>query len=165
VTDTTRSRAPLWLIAPGAAVFIVALAVSAVFDAGLRALHFFQAWLYIATVVLSIRGSRWGFFIGISTAAFWNYALFFTSPLFSDLVKTPTRPDVLLQTLAWFGNVAIIAGSLWAYSRLSERGRADGGRFVLAFVGCTGFLAIIVAIFTPERLAIFPRLLHPHWPF
>jgi hypothetical protein len=165
MTDSARTRGPLWLIAAGAAVFILALAVSALFDASLRALHFFQAWLYIAAVVLSSRGSRWGFFIGISTAALWDYALFFTSPLFSDLVKTPTRPDVLLQTLAWFGNVAIIAGSLWAYSRLSDGRRADWGRFALACVGCTGFLAIIVAIFTPERLVIFPGLLHPHWPF
>ena len=165
MADLGRSRIPLWLIIPGAAVFILALTVSAVFDASLRALHFFQSWLYIATVVLSIRGSRWGFFIGVSTAAFWDYALFFTSPLFSDLVKTPTRPDVLVQTLAWFGNVAIIAGCVWAYSRLTDRRRADWGRFMLAFVGCTGFLAIIVAIFTPERLAIFPGLLHPHWPF
>jgi len=165
MTDSTRSKGPLWLIVPGAGVFTVALAVSAIFDSSLRALHFFQWWLYVATVVLSARGSRWGYFIGISTAAFWNYALFFTSPLFSDLVKTPTRPDVLLQTLAWFGNVAIIAGSLWAYSRLGDRRRADWGRLMLALAGCTGFLAIIVAIFTPERLAIFPGLLHPHWPF
>jgi hypothetical protein len=46
------------------------LAVSAIFEADLRALHFFQAWLYIATVAFSVRGNRWGYFIGIATALF-----------------------------------------------------------------------------------------------
>lgn len=159
------SRRPLWVIIPGAAVFVLALAVSAIFEADLRWLHFFQAWLYIATVGLSIRGNRWGYFVGISAAVLWDYALFFTSPLFSELLKTPTRPDVLLQTLAWFGNLAIVAGSVWAYARLPNRPRGDWLRLGLAFLGSTGFLVLIVAIFTPERLALFRGMLHPHWPF
>jgi hypothetical protein len=70
-----------------------------------------------------------------------------------------------MQTLAWLGNVSIIIGCLWAYSGQQVRALADWGRLGLAFAGCTGFLATIVAIFTPQRLAIFPALLHPHWPF
>ena len=165
MTAVNPSRAHLWLIVPGASVFVLALAVSAVFAADLRALHFFQAWLYIATVVLSIRRNRWGYFIGISTALFWDYALFFTSPLFSELMRNPAQPDVLVQTLAWVGNLAIVMGCLWGYRRLAVRPRADWGRLALTFAGCTGFLAIIVGIFTPQRLALFPALLHPHWPF
>lgn len=163
--QTPRSRGPLWLIIPGAVLFTLALAVSAAFEADLRGLHFFQAWLYIATVGLSLRGSRWGYFIGISAALLWDYALFFTSPLFSELVKHPGRPDVVLQTLAWLGNLAIIAGGIWAYRRLPDRGRADWGRLAIAFAASTAFLVIIVAMFTPERLTLFPGLLHPHWPF
>lgn len=165
MTSAHDSRGPLWLIIPGAAVFVIALTVSAAFEADLRGLHFFQAWLYIVTVALSVRRNRWGYFVGISAALLWDYALFFASPLFADLVKTPTRPDVLVQTLAWLGNLAIIVGSVWAYSRQPERPRGDWGRLGLAFVGSTGFLVLIVAIFTPERLALFPGLLHPHWPF
>lgn len=165
MTSPGGSRGPLWLIIPGAVVFVLALTVSALFDSDLRGLHFFQAWLYIVTVALSIRGNRWGYFIGISAALLWDYALFFTSPLFADLIKTPTRPDVFVQSLAWVGNLAIIVGSLWAYSRLPARPRGDWGRLGLAFVGSTGFLVVIVAIFTPSRLALFPGLLHPHWPF
>ncbi|HKR56985.1 MAG TPA: hypothetical protein VJS20_11855 [Gemmatimonadales bacterium] len=165
MTARTDSRGPLSLIIPGAAVFVLALTVSALFEADLRGLHFFQAWLYVATVALSIRRNRWGYFVGISTALLWNYALFFTSPLFADLIKTPTRPDILVQTLAWVGNLAIIVGCLWAYSRQPVRPRGDWGRLALAFIGSTGFLVLIVAIFTPSRLALFPALLHPHWPF
>lgn len=164
--STTRpTRAPLFLIGLGAVVFLFALTISAVFEADLRGLHFFQSWLYLATVILSVRRSRWGYFIGIATALFWDYALFFTSPLFSELLKTPTRPDLLVQTAAWLGNLAIIVGSTWAYFRLPDRARNDWGRLAIACAGSTAFLAIIVAIFTPARLAIFPGLLHPHWPF
>jgi len=165
MTSPRGFRGPLWLIIPGAAVFVFALAVSALFEADLRGLHFFQAWLYVVTVALSARKNRWGYFVGISTAFLWDYALFFTSPLFADLVKTPTRPDVLIQTLAWVGNLAIIVGCLWAYSREPVRPRGDWGRLALAFAGSTGFLVLIVTIFTPSRLSIFPALLHPHWPF
>src|SRR5690242_7089642 len=102
------SRGSLWLLIPGVAVFVLALTVSALFDADLRRLHLFQAWLYIVTVALSIRRNRWRYFLGISSTLLWIYALFYTSPLFTELVKTPTGPDILVQTLAWVGNLAII---------------------------------------------------------
>ncbi len=52
--------APEWLILIGGSIFIVVLAVSAIFEADIRWLHFFQAWIYIAAIAVSFRGSRWG---------------------------------------------------------------------------------------------------------
>jgi hypothetical protein len=61
----------------------VALGIS---RAGHPLASFFQAWMYLATIVLSLRGSRWGYFIGVSAAVFWDYInLFVTSFLRSGL--------------------------------------------------------------------------------
>ena len=165
---TQRLGAPEWLITIGAGYFIFALAVAAAFEADLRWLHTFQAAIYVTTIVLSRRRNRWGWFIGISAAALWNYLIMFASPivrmLIDQLSHGPLRPDILLQGLAWFANLAIIAGGLWAYYRQPGRSRADLARFAVAFVLTTAFLIVAVAIFTPRRLDLLAQGLHPHWP-
>src|SRR2546423_13505288 len=75
-------RIPEWLIVVGATIFIAALAVSAFWEADIRWLHFFQAWMYIATVVWSLRRNRWGYFIGISAAGLWAYTNLFVTTFF-----------------------------------------------------------------------------------
>src|SRR5262245_65288810 len=70
----SRTGLPEWLILAGASVFTFVLALSAVFDASIRWLHFFQAWMYLATMVFTVRRSKWGHFIGISAAGLWDYA-------------------------------------------------------------------------------------------
>jgi hypothetical protein len=167
-----RLGAPEWLILIGAIVFIVVLAVSAYFEADIRWLHFFQAWMYLATIALSLRGNRWGYFIGISAAGLWDYAnLFATTFFFNGLQQLSQwmhtghvdRPDLLIAVPAWFSNFLVIVGCLWAYSRLSEKSLGDFGKFVIAFVLTTGFFAADMAIFQPRYLGLFPRMLHPHW--
>ena len=56
------------LIFIGSGLFILVLGVSAYWEPGIRGLHFFQAWMYLATIVLSLWGSRWGHCSGISAA-------------------------------------------------------------------------------------------------
>ena len=51
-------------------------------EADIRWLHFFQAWMYIVTIALSLQGNRWGYFVGISTAGFWDYANVFATTFF-----------------------------------------------------------------------------------
>lgn len=63
---------PEWLILIGAVAFILVLAISAYWEPDIRLLHFFQAWIYVATIALSFWRNRWGHFVGISTAGFWN---------------------------------------------------------------------------------------------
>ena len=53
---------PEWLVLIGASVFILVLAVSAFFEADIRWLHFFQAWMYIVTIALSSSGQPLGIF-------------------------------------------------------------------------------------------------------
>ena len=166
-----RVGAPEWLTLSGASVFIVVLAVSAVWEADIRWLHFFQAWMYIATIALTLRGNRWGYFIGISAAGLWDYAnLVATTFFFNGLQQLSQwlhtgqllRPDLLIAVPAWFSNFLVVVGCLWAYSRLPAKTVTDLARFFVAFALTTGFFAADMALFQPRYLGLFPRMLHPH---
>jgi hypothetical protein len=165
--------APEWLVLTGGCFFILVLAVSALWEADIRWLHFFQAWMYIAALVLSFRGSRWGNFIGISAAGLWDYAnIFATSFFFNGLQQLSqwlhtghvSRPDLLIAVPAWLSNFLVIVGCVWAYSRQPAKPLSDIGKFLIAFVLTTGFFAADMAIFQPRYLGIFLQLLHPHLP-
>jgi hypothetical protein len=147
------------------------LAFSAYWEADIRWLHFFQAWMYVATIVLSLRRSRWGYFIGFSAAGVWDYAnIFATTFFFNGLQQLSkwaqtghlARPDLLISVPAWFSNLAVVMGCLWAYSRQPEKSPVDIGKLLLTFVLTTGFFASDMALFQPRYLALFPRMLHPH---
>ena len=129
--------------------------------------------MYIATIVLGLRGNRLGYFIGISAAGLWDYAnLFVTTFLASSIeqiswwVQTGhlVHPDALIAVPAWLSNLLVIAGCLWAYLRLPTKRRGDITALLVTFVFTTGYFAIIMAVFQPRYLAIFPRLLHPALP-
>ena len=167
-------EAPEWLILTGSSIFMFVLGISAFWEADIRWLHFFQAWMYIATIVLAARRNRWGYLIGISAAGLWNYTSIFATSFFfnglqqlSQWIRTGhvARPDVLIAVPAWFSNLLVIVGCVWAYSRLQERSLGDAVRLVITFAITTGFLALDMALFQPRYLAIFPRLLHPRLPF
>ena len=167
------SQSPQWLILIGGCFFILVLAVSAYWEADIRWLHFFQAWMYLATIALSLRESRWGYLIGISAAGLWDYTnVFATTFLYNGLQQLSEwiqnghlrRPDLLIAIPAWLANFIVIVGCLWGYSRLRDRSWVDAGRFVLTFALTTGFFALDMYIFQPRYLGIFPRLLHPRLP-
>jgi len=164
---------PRILILLGCVVFILVLLVSAVWQADIRWLHFFQAWMYLATLVLAWRGHKAGLFIGFSAALFWDYAnLFVTSFLRSGLhelaawVETGrlARPDQLIAVFAWTSNFLVLVGCVWAYARRDDKRVADLAWLALALVLTNGFFAGAMALFQPRYLDLFPRLLHPHAP-
>ena len=166
-------KAPDWLILIGGGAFILVLGVSAFLEPGIRWLHFFQAWMYIAAMVLAFRGSRWGHFIGASAAGLWNYANIFATTFFFNGMQQLSqwahtgrleRPDLLIAVPAWFSNLFVVVGCLWGYFRLPTKSLGDGGRFVVTFALTTGFFALDMALFQPRYLALFPRMLHPHLP-
>jgi hypothetical protein len=165
--------APEWLVLIGASLFILVLAVSAFFEADIRWLHFFQAWMYIATIALSLQGNRWGYFVGISAAGLWDYANIFATTFFfngleelSRWVHTGylARPDLFIAVPAWFSNLLVIIGCAWAYSRKPAKPRSDIITFLVSFTFTTLFFAADMALFQPRYLGIFRRLLHPHLP-
>jgi hypothetical protein len=166
-------KVPEWFILVGGCGFILVLAISAFFEPGIRWLHFFQAWMYISTMALAFRRNRWGLFIGISAAGLWDYAnIFATTFFFNGLQQVAqwahtghlNRPDLLIAVPAWFSNLFVVVGCLWAYFRLPTKSLRDAGAFVMTFVLTTGFFALDMALFQPRYLALFPRMLHPHLP-
>ena len=176
-TRQTHSRGfggPELLIVLGSCVFVFALALSAYFEADIRWLHFFQAWMYIATMALSLRRNRWGYFIGISAAGFWDYVNLFVTTFFSNglhwlgtslATGQVQHVDQIIAVPAWTGNFLVVLGCIWAFGRLSEKSSRDLVRFVLAFILTSAFFAADVAIFQPRYLPLFRRALHPHLPF
>jgi hypothetical protein len=166
-------KAPERFILLGGCVFILMLGISAYWEPDIRWLHFFQAWMYNATIWLGLRRSRWGYFIGISAAGLWIYAnLLATTFFFNGLqqlfrwVHTGRldRPDLLIAVPAWFANLFVVIGCLWAYFRFQTRALRDFAGFVITFILTTGFFALDMALFQPRCLGLFPRMLHPHLP-
>jgi hypothetical protein len=167
-------RLPHVLIAMGCSLFVIVLWLSAYWEANIRWLHFLQAWMYVACVWLSLAGNRWGYFVGISAAAFWNYTTLFVNTFFlsgltwlfawirSGELK---RADQIVAAPAWLGNLLVIAGCIWAYTRLPDKRRSDLGRLAVAFVLTTGFFAAAIAVCQPRYLPLFQRALHPRWPW
>jgi hypothetical protein len=163
-----------WLILIGAGFFILVLAISAIWEANIRWLHFFQAWMYLATIALGLRRNRWGYFIGFSAAGLWNYAnLVATTFFFNGLEQLSrwvhtghlARPDLLIAVPAWLSNLFVVVGCLLGYLLLPKKSLGDIAKFVVTFILTTGFLALDMAVFQPRYLGIFPRMLHPRWPF
>ena len=165
--------APEGVILLGASIFILVLGVSAFWEPDIRSLHFFQSWMYLATIALSLRGTRWGYFIGISAAGLWDYInIFVTTFLFNGLQQLTqwfhtghlASPELLIAIPAWFSNLLVVLGCLWAYARRSDKKPRDAAKFVLSLAFTTGFFALAIALFQPRYLGIFPLVLHPHLP-
>ncbi len=173
--ETTRRGfgAPEWLLVTGGCLFIFVLGLSAYWEADIRWLHFFQAWMYLAAIVLGLRGSRWGYFIGISAAGLWDYVNIFVTTFFVNGLHwlfqwirsgALEHPDQLIAVPAWFSNLAVVIGCVWGYSRLEKKGWADAGRFLVMFALTTGFFLLDVTVFQPRYLPLFRGMLHPHLP-
>lgn len=160
-----RFAGPDWLVTIGGSFFIFALAVSAIFVPQIRWLHLVQSSFYIAAITLSLRRSRWGYFIGASSAGLWDLLALFASPLFAEFLDHPGRPDLVLQGLASVANLAVVIGCVWGYRRLADRSRKDIGGLILILVVTTGLLIGATAFLAPDYLVAYTRALHPHWPW
>ncbi len=168
-----RSRAPEWLIVIGSSVFVLVLLLSAIWEPSIRWLHFFQAWMYLAAIGLSLRKNRWGYFIGLSAAGLWAYTNLFVTTFFVNGLQQLTlwiqsghlaRPDLLIAIPAWLANVLVVIGTVWGYSLLPRKRLIDLARVLLSFALTTAFFALDMALFQPRYLPLFRALLHPHLP-
>jgi len=149
------------------------LGLSAYWEPDIRWLHFFQAWMYVATIVLAHRRNLWGYFIGFSAAGLWIYAnLFATTFFFNGLQQLShwvhtgrlERADLLIAVPAWFLHLLVVTGCVWGYFQVPTRSLRDAGRLLVSFALTTGFFALDMALFQPRYLGLFPRMLHPHLP-
>lgn len=173
-TPSGPGRALFLCICLSSLGFIAILAVSAIWDHSIVWLHFFQALQYVAVIALAARGSRWGYFLGISIAGWWNYVTLFVNSFFRSGMRAVlesvhrgaiVRPDQMIAVVAFLFHLILIVACIVAYSRLPRRPAGDAGRLIVALVGALLYFAAIVALFQPRYLTIFPRLLHPHGIF
>lgn len=150
------------------------LVVSAIWDPSIRWLHFFQAWMYLAAMWLSLRRSMWGYFIGLSAAGLWAYSNLFVTTFFVNGLQQLSlwirsgylaRPELLIAVPAWLANVMVVIGCLWGYLQLPRKSIRDVLRLAVTFLFTTGFFAVDMYLFQPRYLAMFPHLLHPRLPW
>jgi hypothetical protein len=107
----------------------------------------------------------------------WDYSTILANSFFLDGIQQLSqsirtghlqRPDLLIAVPAWFSNLIVVVGCVWAYSRLPRKSIGDARRFLAAFAlatGFFGFFALDMALFQPRYLAVFPRMLHPRLPW
>jgi len=141
-----------------ASLFVVALIVSAWVVQELRFLHFLQALIYVAIVILARRNSAWGFGAGVTVPLVWNSLNLFITHLMQagtvalwSFVRTGQvrRLDTMMVTLGGITHfVLIIACIVAILQQRTERKKwlkfVTGGVFALAY------LVLIVAIARPR---------------
>ena len=127
--------------------------------------------MYGTVIWLSLAKSRWGYFLGISVAAFWNYTNLFVTTFFRNglasvetLIATGklTRPDQMIAFFAVMLHFALIAACVWAYLRLPKKSAGDLLRLAFVAAASTAYFAADIALCQPRYLPLFPHLLHPH---
>ncbi|HEX7288342.1 MAG TPA: hypothetical protein VF532_19310 [Candidatus Angelobacter sp.] len=147
----------VWIPA-GAAVFVVALIVSAGAVPQLRLLHFLQALLYAAVVLLARRNSALAFGAGVTVAVVWNGLNLFVTHLmqagaaaFWSFLHTGQlqRVDTMMVTLGGVGHFILIMSCLVAVIQQRTESK-KWWRFAAGGVAALAYLALIVAIARPR---------------
>lgn len=147
----------LWIVV-GAALFLIALAASAWVVPQLRLLHFLQALIYVAIVVLALRNSAWGFGAGVMVAVVWNSLNLFVTHLmqagvveFWSFLRTGQvrRLDTMMVPLGGIGHFILIFACLAAvlHQRYEEH---RWWKFMAGGVVALAYLVGIVLIARPR---------------
>jgi hypothetical protein len=162
------SRWMLAAIQAGAAFFIFALVVSAIFDPTIRVLHTLQALIYVVVIVLVRRGSPWGFGAGFTIALFWNYTNLFVTTFIAaglhqlaELLRTGrlSRPDLLIAVFAGAGHFLMIVGYLVCFLRLKPK-RRQGAEFLTAGVLAVAYFVLIIWMTGPQYIPLIKKVFH-----
>jgi hypothetical protein len=141
----------------GAALFVIALVVSAVVVPELRLLHFLQGLIYVVVVLLARRDSAWGFGGGAIIAVAWNSLQLFVTYLmqagavaFWFFLRTGQvkRLDTMMVTLGGIGHFILIAACVAAL--LETRTSKKWWKFAGGGIATLAYLAVIVVIARPR---------------
>jgi hypothetical protein len=156
--ESTRELATRLWIPVGSALFVAALIVSAWALPQLRLLHFLQALIYVAIVILAQRKSAWGFGAGATVAVAWNSLnLFVTHNMevgavaFWHLLHTGQVQALvpMMVALGGVGHFILLAACLAAiFDRKPEQHK--WWKFIGGGAVCIAYLALIVVIASPR---------------
>ncbi len=151
------SSTRVWIPA-GAALFVTALIVSAWVVPQLRLLHFLQALIYVAVVILARHNNALGFGAGVMVAVVWNGLNLFVTHLiqtgavaFWSFLHTGhlRRLDTMMVTLGGVGHFILIIGCLTALLHQPTE-KKKWLNFVAGGVAALAYLVLIVAIAKPR---------------
>ncbi|WP_353062056.1 hypothetical protein RBB77_12145 [Tunturibacter psychrotolerans] len=156
--SANQSSATRVWIPIGAALFLIALTVSAWVVPQLRLLHLLQAFIYVVIVILARRNSVWGFGAGVTIGVVWNSLNLFVTHLmeagavaFWFLVHTGQvrRPETMMVTLGGIGHFVLIIACLAAlFDQTTEDKKwwkfVGGGAWTLVY------FILIIAVARPR---------------
>lgn len=154
---TESAWARIW-VPVGAGVFVLALIVSAAVVPQLRLLHFFQALIYVALVLLARRGSAWGFGAGVAVAVAWNSLNLFATHLIPAgteelwlLLRTGEthRLDTLMVLVGGVGHLILIVACLAAFLYPSAR-QKEWRKFIAGGAAALAYLGLIIVTAAPR---------------
>lgn len=137
---------------------MVALAVSAAVVPQLRVLHFLQALIYVAVILLARRNNAAGFGAGVVVPTLWNSLQLFVTHLMQAgarvfwsflLTGHVRRPDTMMVALGGVAHFLLIVGCLAAFLQL-QPGKREWGRFVVGGVATIVYFALIVFVALPR---------------
>ena len=150
--SAVRRQQPAILV--GTALFLLALAGSAILDSRLRLLHALQALIYVAILLLTQRNSPWGFGIGTIVPAAWNCMNLFLTHLMQtgteqlwSLLRTghASRPVPIMVAVGGLGHFILIFACLAGFLRLRPS-LHQWLRFIAGGVLAMAYLALIVRL-------------------
>jgi hypothetical protein len=156
-----------WLIVASCVVFILVLILSAVFDPSIRVLHVFQAFIYVAVIILAARHSAWGYGAGCLIAAFWNWinlahTTFIANGMreLSRLLQTGQvqRPDQLIAVLAATAHFVLIGFCLVGFARIKPKTGWDFLKFLAGGLLAIGYFVGIIIAFGPQYVPLLRRV-------
>jgi hypothetical protein len=155
VKDSSWCR--VW-ISVGAALFVLALTVSAAVVPQLRLLHFFQAVIYVAIVLLARRNNALGFGAGVAVGVAWNSLnLFVTHLMQAGTVELwaflqtghPRRVDTMMVPVGGLGHFILIVACLVAFLQ-PLAGKKEWGKFFAGGAAAITYLGLIIAVGAPR---------------
>ena len=158
---TWISATRVW-IPIAAALFTVALIVSAVVLPELRLLHGLQALIYVAIVILARRNSMWAIGAGLTIAIAWNSLNLFVThnmqrgvTLFWSLLQTgqmPLGPHPIVPMMVLLGGIGHFVLISACLAALFDR-RIDDKKpwkIVAGGVSVLAYLGLIIAVARPR---------------
>lgn len=152
-----------WLIVASCAAFTFILILSAVYDRSIRVLHTFQALIYVAVVILTLKRSAWGYGAGCFIAALWNWTNIVHTTFISNglhqLIRAfqtgrVTRPDQLIAVFAATAHFAMIACCLVGYFRMKPKGPWEPVKFLAGGLIAVGYFAGMIFLFGPQYIPL-----------
>lgn len=155
------------LIYVACSIFILVLGISAIYDPSIRALHGFQALIYVAVIILARSRSAYGYGAGCITAAFWNWinlvhTTFIRAGLdqLSNLLKTGhiARPDLFIAVVAATAHFVLIVACLVGFVRVWSRGPLQIVRFFAGGLAALAYFVVIVVAFGPQYVPLLKKV-------